>query len=88
MALDGNLGISCLCQVGQVKVAMQNGDFVLQKARAMMPAVDLQPNTPTPVRHRSGFEQRRCGDGKPLDWLVELHTLLNLVVQYYAKNKG
>lgn len=35
----------------QVKVAMQNGDFVLQKARAMMPAVDLQPNTPTPVRH-------------------------------------
>ena len=51
MALDGNLGISCLCQVGQVKVAMQNGDFVLQKARAMMPAVDLQPNTPTPVRH-------------------------------------
>ena len=30
----------------QVKVALQTGDFVLQKARAMMPAVDLEPNTP------------------------------------------
>lgn len=27
----------------QVKVALQTGDFVLQKARSMMPAVDMQP---------------------------------------------